>query len=187
LSDSAPRRRVAEKLPLTANVRWFQLGYGAFAAILVYQLLQHATGSAPLSQGGLAGRALLLGLSFLLFLVYLQNVYRFGLVPDYSKKCRFCNGPVNRYSEFCEHCGADLIAPEKLMPCPKCGVEVYEGTKFCPECGATVAKPAKDKGKKGHKKRREEAEAASTASVGWSTPIDATTGFPPPDDDVNRR
>lgn len=171
---------MADKLPLTANVRWFQLGYGAFAAILVYQLVQHARGDAPLSSGGLVGRILLLALSLLVFVVYLQNVYRFGLVPDYSKKCRFCNGPVNRYSEFCEHCGADLIAEEKLTPCPKCGVDVYEGTKFCPECGALVAKPAKDKGKKGHKKRREEEEG--TASVGWSTPIDATTGFPPQED-----
>jgi hypothetical protein len=123
-----------------------------------------------------------LALGTLVFVIYLQNVYRFGLVPDYSKKCRFCNGPVNRYSEFCEHCGADLIAEEKLTPCPKCGVDVYEGTKYCPECGALVAKPARDKGKKGHKKRREE-EAAENASVGWSTPIDATTGFPPPDDE----
>ena len=175
---------MGDKLPLTANLRWFQVAYGAFVGIVVYQLVQHGRGVAPLTQGGLAGRALLLGLSLLVFVIYLQNVYRFGLVPDYSKKCRFCNGPVNRYSEFCEHCGADLIAPDKLVPCPKCGVEVYEGTKFCPECGALVAKPARDKGKKGHKKRREEED---NASVGWSTPIDATTGLPPADDDVTRR
>ncbi|HET6403210.1 MAG TPA: zinc ribbon domain-containing protein [Candidatus Thermoplasmatota archaeon] len=178
---------MAEKLPLTANVRWFQLGFGAFAGVVLYQLAMHGLGRAPLSQGGIVGRILALALGLLIFAVYLQNVYRFGLVPDYSKKCRFCNGPVNRYSEFCEHCGADLIAEDKLLPCPKCGVDVYEGTKFCPECGALVAKPAKDKGKKGHKKRREEAEAQGTASVGWSTPIDATTGFPPPEDERERR
>lgn len=149
---------MADKLPLTANVRWFQLGFGAFAAILGYQLWQHATGRAALSVGGVVGRILALALGAFVFVVYLQNVYRFGIVPDYSKKCRFCNGPVNRYSEFCEHCGADLISPEKLTPCPECGVEVYEGTKYCPECGALVAKPAKT-GKKGHKKRRE-ADAA---------------------------
>ena len=74
----------------------------------------------------------------LVFLIYLQNLYRFGLVPDYSLKCRFCNGPVNRYSEFCEHCGADLIAEELLVPCPKCGIEVVDGTKFCPECGGKI-------------------------------------------------
>ena len=165
-----------EKLPLTANVRWVQLAFGALVGIVGYQL---ATQWTTLSPGGKVGRILGLALGLLVFVVYLQNVYRFGLVPDYSKKCRFCNGPVNRYSEFCEHCGADLIAEEKLMKCPKCGVDVYEGTKYCPECGATVAKPAKDKGKKGHKKRREEAEAQGTASVGWSTPVDAVSGFPP--------
>ena len=118
-------------------------------------------------------------------MIALQNVHRFGLVPDYSKTCRFCNGPVNRYSEFCEHCGADLIAEEKLTPCPKCGVDVYEGTKFCPECGALVAKLAKKaKGAKGHKNRREEeARAENTASAGWSTPIDASTGIPPVEDE----
>lgn len=174
---------MGDKLPLSANVRWFQLGFGAFAAVLGFQLYQHARGLVPLSQGGIVGRILLLALGSVIFLVYLQNVYRFGLVPDYSKKCRFCNGPVNRYSEFCEHCGADLISPEKLFPCPKCGVELYEGTKHCPECGALVAKAQKDKGKKGHKKRREDAAAAEdTASVGWSTPVDAVSGFPPPDE-----
>lgn len=173
---------MAEKLPLTANVRWIQLAFGAFAGIMGYQLVRHLTGAEPLSSGGIVGRVLALGLALLIFLIYLQNVYRFGLVPDYSKKCRFCNGPVNRYSEFCEHCGADLIAEEKLTPCPKCGVDVYEGTKYCPECGALVAKPSKDKGKKGHKKRREEEEKGN-ASVGWSTPIDATTGFPPPEEE----
>lgn len=170
---------MAEKLPLAANVRWVQLAFGAFAGILLYQLIGQWS---ALSDGGKVGRILGLAAGLLVFVVYLQNVYRFGLIPDYSKKCRFCNGPVNRYSEFCEHCGADLIAEEKLMQCPKCGVDVYEGTKFCPECGALVAKPAKDKGKKGHKKRRE-AEAAEQAEPGWSTPIDATTGFPPIEDE----
>ncbi|HUR70169.1 MAG TPA: zinc ribbon domain-containing protein [Candidatus Thermoplasmatota archaeon] len=172
---------MADKLPLWRNIRWFQLVFGAFAAVVVMQLVDHFAGRAPLSQGGLIGRVLTLALSLVVFLVYLQNVHRFGLVPDYSKKCRFCNGPVNRYSEFCEHCGADLIAEELLTPCPKCGVDVYEGTKYCPECGALVAKPAKKaKGAKGHKKRREE-EAAR--EPGWSTPIDATTGLPPPEEE----
>jgi hypothetical protein len=173
---------VAEKLPLTANIRWFQVIYGGLASVLGYQLVQHFMGVSMLSGGGLAGRILVLSLATLVFVIYLQNVYRFGLVPDYSKKCRFCNGPVNRYSEFCEHCGADLIADEKLTPCPKCGVEVYEETKFCPECGALVAKPAKNKGKKGHKKRREEEEAVG----GWDTPIDAVTGLPPPREEERR-
>ena len=178
---------MADKLPLTANLRWFQVGFGAYAAILAYQLYGHFSRASPLPQGGVVLRVLGLATGLLVFAIYLQNVYRFGLVPDYSKKCRFCNGPVNRYSEFCEHCGADLIAPDKLIHCGKCGVELYEGTKHCPECGAAVAKAAKDKGKKGHKKRREEEAAAQdTASVGWSTPLDATTGFPPPEDEPRR-
>lgn len=177
---------MGEKLPLWANLRWFQVLFGAFAGILGYQLLLHFLDAAPLGRGALVGRILALFAGALVFLVYLQNVYRFGLVPDYSKKCRFCNGPVNRYSEFCEHCGADLIAEDKLVKCPGCGIELYEGTKHCPECGVAVAKPPK--GKKGHKKRREqEAAEESTATVGWSTPIDAVTGFPPPEDEPPRR
>ena len=120
-------------------------------------------------------RIVTLMVALLVFLVYLQNVYRFGLVPDYSLKCRFCNGPVNRYSEFCEHCGADLIAEEKLLKCAKCGAEVYEGTKHCPECGARIVPKGPKKPKK-----------APPPQEGWDTPIDATTGVPPPrrpDDD----
>lgn len=176
---------MAEKLPLTANVRWFQLAFGAFAGVMGYQLWGHLSGRSPITQGGVIARIMLLAVGLLVFAIYLQNVYRFGLVPDYSKKCRFCNGPVNRYSEFCEHCGADLIAEEKLVKCPKCGVDVYEGTKFCPECGATVAKGGKKaKGKgKGGGKAGEGKGGEGTASVGWSTPIDATTGFPPIEDE----
>jgi len=167
---------MTEKLPLGANIRWFQLAFGAFVGVMGFLLWRHFTGREALDQGPLVGIVLGLAAATLVFVIYLQNVYRFGLIPDYSKKCRFCNGPVNRYSEFCEQCGADLIAEEKLSQCPKCGVDVYEGTKFCPECGATLAKPPKKaKGAKGHKKRREE----DTAEAGWSTPIDATTGFPP--------
>jgi hypothetical protein len=121
---------VADRLPLWRNVRWFQLVFGAFVAVISFQLYEGG-----LSQGGIVLRVLGLGVALIVFVVYLQNIHRFGLVPDYSLKCRFCNGPVNRYSEFCEHCGADLIADEKLVPCRKCGAELYEGTQFCPECG----------------------------------------------------
>lgn len=182
-SFSSRRSPVAHRLPLWKNIRWPQLAFGALLALLGHQLYLHASGTLPLSAGGLAARVLVLALVVLVFIVYLQNVYRFGLVPDYALKCRFCNGPVNRYSEFCEHCGADLIADEKLVPCPKCGVEVYDGTKFCPECGATVAKPARDKGKKGHKKRREMEAAEQQAADGWDVPVDAVTGLPPLDDE----
>jgi len=161
---------MADRLPLTRNIRWFQLLFGAFVAWAVYTLILSYQGVKPIPLGAQVGLFFALGIGAIVFVVYLQNVYRFGLVPDYSMKCRFCNGPVNRYSEFCEHCGADLIAPEKLMPCPKCGVELYEGTAYCPECGARIV--TKGKGKKGKKKPEPQ--------EGWDTPIDATTGIPPP-------
>jgi predicted RNA-binding Zn-ribbon protein involved in translation (DUF1610 family) len=172
---------VAEKLPLWANVRWFQLAWAAASAILGWQLWEHATGAAPLTGAGLVWRILALGLGAFVFLIYLQNVHRFGIVPDYSKKCRYCNGPVNRYSEFCEHCGADLLSPEKFVPCPRCGVDLYEGTAFCPECGAAVARMAK--GRKAKKGKGQAPESLPPAREGWDTPIDAVSGFPPRDDE----
>ena len=176
---------MAEKLPLWRNVRWPQVAFGALFALLGHDLYLHATGARPLDGGGLALRVLGLFVLALVFVVYLQNVYRFGLVPDYSKKCRFCHGPVNRYSEFCEHCGADLVAVEKLVACPGCAIELVQGTRFCPECGTAVSKPKK--GKKGHKKRREEeAAAAPAAAEGWDAPVDAVTGFPPEDERERR-
>lgn len=165
---------MAEKLPLWANVRWFQLAWAALTTLGVYQLVLHYRGESPLSQAGLVWRFLGLGFGLLVFLIYLQNVHRFGIVPDYSKKCRYCNGPVNRYSEFCEHCGADLLDPAKFVPCPKCGVDLYEGTAYCPECGAAIA--AKGKGKRGKKKGKQ--DALPPPQEGWDTPIDAVSGFP---------
>lgn len=169
---------MADRLPLTRNVRWLQLAYGALLGILLYQFYLHATGAAPIGKGGMVARVMLLAVASLVFVIYLQNIYRFGLVPDYALKCRFCMGPVNRYSEFCEHCGADLIAEEKLIKCPKCEVDLYEDTKHCPECGARVAAAANDKGKKGHKKRREQQEQQQE---GWDRPLDAVG--PPPWED----
>jgi predicted amidophosphoribosyltransferase len=43
--------------------------------------------------------------------------------------------PVNNYSEFCEHCGVDLIERQNYGACPECQAEVFEGTAFCPSCG----------------------------------------------------
>lgn len=156
-----------DKLPLWKNVRWFQLVFGAFVAIVGYQLYAE-----DMSTGGKVLRVAGLAFGSLIFVIYLQNVYRFGLVPDYSKKCWNCNGPVNRYSEFCEHCGADLISPEKLIACPKCGLDSMEGTKHCPECGARLPQPYHGKKKKPKVEPEE--------GLGWDTPIDATTGIPPP-------
>jgi hypothetical protein len=158
--------------PFLAALRWGQVLFGAFLGMFLLNTYR----AWPLETPDLIARSVLLLVSLTVFAVVLQNQYRFGLVPDYSLKCRFCNGPVNRYSEFCEHCGADLIADEKLVKCPKCQTEVYEGTKHCPECGASVGA-----GKKG-KKAKKQAPEPETASVGWSTPVDAVTGFPPDDE-----
>lgn len=125
--------------PFLASVRWGQVLYGAFLGVFLYDT---AT-SWPLEAPALILRALVVLLATGIFGVVLQNQYKHGLVPDYSLKCRFCHGPVNRYSEFCEHCGADLIADEKLVTCPKCGAETYEGVKHCPECGKRLPRAGK--------------------------------------------
>jgi len=122
--------------PIHKNVRWAQLAFGAWLCFVGYRFYLHWTGELPLAVGPQVLLALGFAVSVLVFVVYLRNMHRHGLVPDYSLKCRYCHGPVNRYSEFCEHCGADLIAEEKLVACRKCGVELVEGTPFCPECGA---------------------------------------------------
>ncbi len=168
---SALRRR----FPVLANLYVGQVTFGAAFALLAASLWRHHSGAAPLGPLSLAARWVGVVVLALTFVLYLQNVHRFGLVPDYSLKCRFCNGPVNRYSEFCEHCGADLIAEEKLIHCAKCGVELYEGTKHCPECGARVASSQNPKKKSKTPRDRE-------SGAGWSAPIDATTGVPPGDD-----
>ncbi|MEA3201087.1 MAG: Double zinc ribbon [Thermoplasmata archaeon] len=165
---------MAEKLPLWRNVRWFQVAWAGLTTLFGYQLWLHYAGVARLSDAGLVWRFLVLAFGLIAFVIHLQNVYRHGLVPDYSKTCRYCKGPVNRYSEFCEHCGADLLDPAKFVACPKCGVELYEGTPFCPECGAGIAAKRKGKGKK---------PKALPPKEGWDTPIDAVSGLPPPDDD----
>lgn len=122
--------------PIHKNIRWAQLLFGAFLAFVAYRSYLAWSGAQPLTQGEGILLFLTVPIALLMFVLYLRNMYRHGLVPDYSLKCRYCEGPVNRYSEFCEHCGADLIAEEKLAPCRKCGVDLVEGTPYCPECGA---------------------------------------------------
>lgn len=150
-----------------ANVRWGQVLFGALFALLAVDVWRRV------DAGDFAiGTALRIGgliLVVLVFWVYLTNLYKHGLVPDYSLKCRYCLGPVNRYSEFCEHCGGDLIAEEKLVACRKCGAEVYEGTKHCPECGASILKGGKGK----------RARVVDEPKEGWDEPVDAVSGFPP--------
>ncbi len=127
----------SDRFPILNNLRISQIVFGIAITLLVGPMI-------PLARAGEfgAGAFILRGLGavivVLVFFIALQNTYKHGLAPDYSKVCRFCNGPVNRYSEFCEHCGADLIAPEKLVVCPKCKAEVYDGTKHCPECGKKI-------------------------------------------------
>ncbi len=115
---------------------WFQVIYGAVvgaAGGFLYQRWQAGL-------YGLGFMATLAGLVFLtlIFLVYLQNLHKGDLQPDYSKTCYACRLPVNRYSEFCEHCGADQIERHNIGACPECQAEVYEGTAFCPSCGGDL-------------------------------------------------
>ena len=148
--------------PIWRNIYWGQVLFAVVGTLLVQRVMGYAAADEVRSIGGaltLAGLALLA----VVFLIYLNNLYRHGLVPDYSLKCRNCNGPVNRYSEFCEHCGADLIAEEKLVACPRCEAEVYEGTKHCPECGAKVGKGGKVKKRPPPGEREPEG--------GWDTPL----------------
>ncbi|MHB8585900.1 MAG: double zinc ribbon domain-containing protein [Thermoplasmatota archaeon] len=115
------------------SIRWGQVLFGAAFALVAWDFVSRA-----LARDWGLGTALLgfgLVLLLLAFGIYLGNQFRFGIVPDYSLRCRYCNGPVNRYSEFCEHCGADLIEESKLIRCPGCDAEVYLGTPHCPECG----------------------------------------------------
>lgn len=146
--------------PIWRNVYWGQMLFAVAATLLVRRLVDLVRSDRMQSIAGVGVVAGLVVLA-LVFVIYLNNLYRHGLVPDYALKCRNCNGPVNRYSEFCEHCGADLIAEEKLVGCPRCGAEVYEGTKHCPECGAKVGKGGKAK------KRPPPGEERD----GWDTPL----------------
>ncbi len=132
----------SERYPSLNNLFLGQILFGVVLAAIIPGLWDAAKGGA-FGEFAFLGRALLLGLTVIVFGIYLQNVHKHGLTPDYSRLCRFCNGPVNRYSEFCEHCGADLISPEKLVVCPKCMAQVYEGTKHCPECGKKIPATAK--------------------------------------------
>ncbi|HLE96335.1 MAG TPA: zinc ribbon domain-containing protein [Candidatus Thermoplasmatota archaeon] len=147
--------------PIWRNIRWGQVVFGGLAVWLGLAIRSRVRDG---TLGTLPGGLTVLGAVFLVlaFAVYLHNMYRHGLVPDYSLKCRHCNGPVNRYSEFCEHCGGDLITEEKLIGCPRCGTEVYEGTRHCPECGAAI-------GKGGNKPKKPPPEEPT--QEGWSSPL----------------
>lgn len=81
-----------------------------------------------------------LALAALVFVVYLQNLHKRPLNPDYSRRCYNCRLPVNRYSEFCEHCGADQVERARIGACPACDIEVYEGVSYCPSCGEDLTR-----------------------------------------------
>lgn len=118
----------------TQFLYWFQVLYGVALGAAGLYLYRRITGPTDfglpgvLAAGGLA-------LFTLVFLVYLQNLHKRDLDPDYSETCYACKMKVNRYSEFCEHCGADLIERHRYGACPECQAEVFEGTAFCPGCG----------------------------------------------------
>lgn len=139
LLSAEPHPGPVDQPRILGNLEPGQVLYGAVAAVLLLQIWQGVTAPGPVSLGTFARIVLLLGLT-LVFGVYLHNRYRYGLVPDYEVTCEMCGGPVNSFSEFCEHCGHDLVYSD-LVACPSCGVEAYEGTKHCPECGASLPQP----------------------------------------------
>ncbi|HWG91711.1 MAG TPA: zinc ribbon domain-containing protein [Candidatus Thermoplasmatota archaeon] len=167
---ASPPPPVKHANPYWVNLHIGQVIFGALAALLTYDLIQRFGAEEEMSMTTFLEAAGLVILTLGFFFIYLPNMYRHGLMPDYSLKCKFCNGPVNRYSEFCEHCGGDLIAETLLINCPKCEIELYEGTKHCPECGAKILQKGGKKSGKGKKKDRSpEQEQAE----GWDTPLDA--------------
>ncbi len=117
----------------TQFLYWFQLVYGVvLGAAGLYAYQQWSAGVRGIQLVLLAGGMTLLTL---IFVIYLQNLHKANLHPDYSKTCYACKLAVNRYSEFCEHCGADQIERSKIGACPECQATVYEGVAYCPTCG----------------------------------------------------
>lgn len=125
-------------VPLLDNIYLGQIIYGAAVGYLALRLYEDVTAGGPIPRSAFF---LTLGIvvATLLFAVYLRNMHRFGVTPDYSEVCEWCGGPVNSYSEFCEHCGLDLVYG--LVECPGCGVDVAAGQPDCPECGADLPEP----------------------------------------------
>jgi hypothetical protein len=138
---------VRTDLPLLRNVHIGQILYGAAVAYLALEIYRDLAPGGPIPRSTFF-MAVGLVVATLLFAVYLNNMYRFGVTPDYAEVCEWCGGPVNTYSEFCEHCGADLVYDE-VVECPSCGVEAYAGTPHCPECGASLPEPEEPPGEGG--------------------------------------
>lgn len=125
-------------------VYWGQLLFGLFAGAVAWALIAHL-----LAGGGARGaipHVLLLVVSVFAFGVYLNNLYKDAPLADYSKVCPACGGPVNRYSEFCEHCGTDLVHRPETTACPGCGEEVWADVPYCGLCGHEVAGPVEEGG-----------------------------------------
>lgn len=135
LFEPAPRCGFVERETVrpTQFLYWGQLVYGALLGAAGSFLYQRITAGeiGPAVVGTVIG----LGFATLVFIAYLQNLHQGDLEPDYSKNCYACRLPVNRYSEFCEHCGADQIERDNYGACPNCQAELFEGTGFCPSCG----------------------------------------------------
>lgn len=110
----------------------FQVVSGAVAGVLLFFLYRRWQAGLF----GLEGAMAVLGLILLVFvfITYLMNLHKRPLEPDYSRECYACRLPINRWSEFCEHCGADQVEQHKIFECPSCQAEVYKGTRFCPSC-----------------------------------------------------
>ena len=63
-----------------------------------------------------------------------------------TRRCSFCNSPVNIKDNFCKQCGKRIIIEEaskldkvpKEKCCDNCGAKIEENHRFCKECGKRI-------------------------------------------------
>ena len=67
---------------------------------------------------------------------------RVALGPD-QRICPRCDAIINKSTEFCDTCGADLREDERDEgpKCPVCSAPIEKGAKKCPSCGHNLETP----------------------------------------------
>lgn len=81
------------------------------------------------------------GIGFLLLALALfkKNSPDQGAIPAHTNimiLCPNCNSSNTAGAQFCNKCGADLIANK--LPCPQCGSPNAKGSTFCNSCGSNL-------------------------------------------------